>query len=206
MRRLICFLGWIPCFLVLGIVGLFLVYSPSRTWPAHYIYRSDTAAQADAIVVLMGSVKDRTERAAELWKRGLAPKIVFVEAEKTSAIPGIRPPDGESTYRYLQALGVPNEALVFGRDKEVSSTFEEAAAVFATIQQALPQARRVILVTSWYHSSRAHWIFEKSNTPPHNFSLSSLPPPEPAAWYQQEHDFLMVFNEYLKWAYYRLKY
>ncbi len=206
MRRILLalpLLSWIVSGLLLL---LLLFYAPSRQWPADLIYKEDPSPPADAIVVLMGSVKDRTARAAELWRKGLAPKIVFVEAEKTHAIPGIRPPDGEATYLYLRALGVPEEDILFDSGADITSTVEEAEAVLATVRRQLPGAQKLILSTSWYQSCRASWIFEKLYKGSYALSIYSLPAPRPLVWYEREQDFLMTFNEYLKWAYYLLKY
>ena len=64
--------------------------------------------------------------------------------------------------------------------------------------------RTVILATSWYHSSRAHWIIEKYNKD--HLRIESLPSPIPKNWYKSEQDFLSVYNEYLKWVYYYVRY
>lgn len=206
MRRLLLVIPLISWCVGGFLLLLLLFYPPSRQWPAELIYREDQSSSADAIIILMGSVKDRTQRAAELWKSGVAPKIVFVEAEKTLSIPGIRPPDGEATFLYLRALGVPEEAIIFDREADITSTVEEAEAVLATVSRQLPGAKRLILSTSWYHSSRALWIFERVNKGAFSYTIDSRPAPRPPSWYQREQDFLSVFNEYLKWTYYLSKY
>lgn len=207
MRRFFVAVSLCLWFVVLTPMLLLLFYPPSRQWPAGLIYREDSVpTPADAIVVLMGSVKERAKRASELWKEGRAPKIVFVEAERTFAIPGIRAPDGEASELYLQSLGIPQDAIVFDRNTAISSTAEEAEAVLALVKRRLPAAKNLILTTSWYHSSRATWIFQKSNKAGFDYALYSLPSPKPENWYQREADFLMVFNEYLKWTYYLFSY
>jgi uncharacterized SAM-binding protein YcdF (DUF218 family) len=198
------------CAFLLGVLAgftvLMLAYPPSRQWPADLIIRHDEDVKsADAIVMLMGSVGDRAPHCARLVKKGLAPKIVFVEAEKDELNRlGFRLPDGEASFKYLQKLGIKDEAIIFDANQSVTSSFEEMRADFKLIKERLPQAKRLILCTSWYHSSRAHWIAERVNT--FGYELKSVPSPRPKVWYAKELDFLAVYNEYLKWFFYRVKY
>ncbi len=192
--------------LLVGLTVLMLAYPPSRQWPADLIIRHDHEIKsADAIIMLMGNVGDRTPHCARLLKKGLAPKIIFVEAEKDELnTMGLRLADGEASLRYLQKLGIKDDAILFDAKQSVTSSFEEMRADFELIKDRLPGAKRLILCTSWYHSSRAHWIADKVNT--YGYELKSWPSPRPKIWYAKEFDFLMVFNEYLKWAFYRARY
>lgn len=192
--------------LFVGLAVLTLAYPPSRQWPADLIIRHDQGAKsADAIIMLMGNVGDRAPHCARLIKKGIAPRIVFVEAEKDELnAMGLRLSDGEASRQYLQKLGIKDDAIIFDGTKSVTSSFEEMSAAFKLIKDRLPEAKRLVLCTSWYHSSRAHWIAEKVNTD--GFELKSLPSPRPRVWYAKEFDFLMVFNEYLKWVFYLTRY
>ncbi|WP_141730877.1 YdcF family protein [Oligoflexus tunisiensis] len=192
--------------LLAGLALLMLAYPPSRQWPADLLIRHDPDGNtADAVIMLMGNVTDRAPHCARLLKKGIAPKIIFVEAEQDELNKlGYRLPDGEASFRYLQKLGVKEEAIIFDARQAVTSSFEEMRAVFTIVKERLPAAKRLVLCTSWYHSSRAHWIAEKVNT--FGFELRSLPSPRPKVWYAKEFDFLMVFNEYLKWVFYLTRY
>lgn len=194
------------CLLSLSLLLLPILYPASRDWPGQWLIRQQNRIEkADAIILLMGDVSDRTPRAAELWKEGRADKIVFVEAEYDHLVrSGIRTAEGEATYQYLKQLGVPESAIIFRAASKNTSTVEEARNLFATIAQELPEARHLILCTSWYHSSRAAWILDRVNDA--RYELHSLPSAAPLHWYAQEKTFLYVFNEYLKWFYYLLKY
>src|SRR6478736_634600 len=101
--------------LLAGFALLMLAYEPSRQWPADLLVRHDSKVKsADAIVMLMGHVPDRVPHCARLLNKGLAPKIVFVDAEKDEmAELGFRLSDGEASYRYLQKLGVKADAVIF---------------------------------------------------------------------------------------------
>ncbi len=193
--------------LILLLIGLLPLALPaSRQWPAKILIEKPVFPEkADAIIVLMGDVNDRIPYAAELWKRGVAPKIVFVNDESTPLQErNLRLSDGETTYRYLLQLDVPAEALIYNRKTAVSSTFEEAAAAFQTVQEELPEAKHLIICTSWYHSSRAAWVYRHLN--PAHYQITSSSSPAPEVWYAKEINFLAVFNEYLKWVLYLLKY
>lgn len=188
-------------------IGLILAFwRPLRQWPAQLIVRRDHLTQAaDAIILMMGDIQDRTPHCAGLIQKGLAPKIVFVEAERNEVHElGLRLPEGEASLRYLQKLGIPSEAIIFDANEAVTSSVEELKADFKLIHERLPEARRLILCTSWYHSSRAHWMAQRLN--PYQFDIKSVPSPAPESWYAKEQDFLSVFNEYLKWAYYLAHY
>jgi uncharacterized SAM-binding protein YcdF (DUF218 family) len=192
--------------LLAGLALLTFTYQPSRQWPADIITRLDRHVKsADAVIMLMGNVMDRAPHCARLIKKGLAPKIVFVEAEKDELNTlGFRLPDGEASLRLLQKLGIKDEAIIFDAKQSVSSSAEELTALYKLIKVQLPTAKRLVLCTSWYHSSRAHWIASKLNH--HSFELKSIPSPPPKLWYEKELDFLMVFNEYLKWVFYLTHY
>lgn len=192
--------------LLVGFVVLAFAYRPSRQWPVDFLYRYDTKVDsADAVIMMMGNVGDRTPHCARLIQKGIAPKIVFVEAEKDEMMQlGYRPGDGQMSLNYLKKLGVPAAAILFDSTASVSSSMEELKADFKLIKERLPGARRVILCTSWYHASRTMWAAQKVNE--HTFELKSIPSHRPRIWYAKEFDFLMVFNEYLKWLYYLLHY
>lgn len=188
-------------------VLLFMVYPDSRLWPVYLIEKNDRPkVGADAVILLMGDAADRTPEAARLWKEGYAKKIIFVESEKTKlAQLGIAPGMGEATYRYLtEFLNVPESAIIFSRDTTATSTREEADEIFKKVQTELPDAKRLILTTSWYHSRRAAWIFDRINKD--RWNIESSPTPSPKRWYDDENSFISVFNEYLKWPYYIIHY
>ncbi|SMF67196.1 YdcF family protein [Pseudobacteriovorax antillogorgiicola] len=174
--------------------------------PMHLLIRDDQPKKgADYILIMMGGVSDRTEHAAKLLQEGYAKKIIFAEAEQTKAMKmGFRMPDGQATLSILKLLEVPDDKIEFLADSANTSSQEEVQLILEHIQTINPEAERLILVTSWFHSSRATWIIERQNTTP--IKIESLPTPPPATWWGKESDFLHVFTEYLKWTYYLLVY
>jgi uncharacterized SAM-binding protein YcdF (DUF218 family) len=67
-----------------------------------------------------------------------------------------------------------------------------------------------VVVTDWYHSSRAGWLFEKifADTKV-GIRMVSAATEDPVKgvkqWWRDEEMFLHVFEEYLKWTYWRIK-
>jgi uncharacterized SAM-binding protein YcdF (DUF218 family) len=101
--------------------------------------------QADAIVLLGGGAGERPTRAAELYHAGVAKKIIVSGAGDT-----------DDNRRLLVHRGVPASAIQMERD---SKTTKENAMFSIPLLRNLG-AKRVIIVTSWYHSRRALRCFQ----------------------------------------------
>ena len=109
---------------------MFVVLSVAGAWTARVsILRgvaerwaiSDPLERADGIVVLGGRTDVRPSAAADLYKRGFAPRILIAKTMDD-------PLETTLTRQILLKLGVPAEAIVEFGDK-LSSTYEEARAV-----------------------------------------------------------------------------
>ena len=174
--------------------------------PATLLTRDDQPEKgADFILIMMGSVMDRADYASRLYKQGYAKKIVFAEAEETEMMrQGYRLRDGEATYDFLLKQDIPSDDIIFLSESRNTSSREEVAMLLTHLRENYPHAKRIILVTSWYHSSRAAWILERVDR--YGFSLESKPTRPPTAFWQKENDFLTTYVEYLKWLYYLVKY
>jgi uncharacterized SAM-binding protein YcdF (DUF218 family) len=92
------------------------------------------------MVVLGGGYGERPDRAAELFKAGVAPKIILTGAG-----------DAVDNKRLLVNRGVPAEAIQL----EAASKSTKQNAQFTIPLLRAADAHRVILVTSWYHSRRS---------------------------------------------------
>lgn len=99
---------------------------------------------ADVLVVLGGGNGERPLRAAELYKAGAAPRILCT---------GLG--DCDSNVGRLEKAGVPAAAIL---REELSLNTSENARFSIPILRRLG-AKRVIVVTSWYHSRRAWRCF-----------------------------------------------
>lgn len=105
----------------------------------------EVACSADAIVSLDGDRPRRLRRAVELAAQGLAPTLVVVRAE--AAAPEL-----------LNARNLPFKVLSVV--PEPSSTRGEARAIARLASDC--GWRRVVVVTSSYHTPRARMIFRRA--------------------------------------------
>lgn len=109
-------------------------------FPQELLCVDSGSVQADAIVVLGGGSWERPIRAAELFQAGAAPRII-ISGQGDAGI----------NQRLLVSKGVPPSAI----QVEPNSTSTRQNAQFTIPLLRAAGAKRVILVTSWYHSRRA---------------------------------------------------
>ena len=114
-------------------------------FPQPFLCVDSGLVKADVIVVLGGGSHERPESAAELFKEQAAPRII---------ISGLG--DYEINRRLLLAAGVPANAI----ELETRSRTTRENAQFTVTLLREQKAKRVILVTSWYHSRRALACFQ----------------------------------------------
>jgi uncharacterized SAM-binding protein YcdF (DUF218 family) len=118
--------------LLLGVAGFVF---------AHQLLSVDNGdVHGDFMVVLGGGYGERPDRAPELFKAGVAPKIILTGAH-----------DAVDNQRLLVNRGVPAEAIQL--EAASMSTKQNAQLTIPLLRAA--GAHRVILVTSWYHSRRS---------------------------------------------------
>src|SRR5271157_3546022 len=126
-----------------GLLGLLAALA--FAFPQRVLCLENGEVQADVLVVLGGGSHERPARAAELFRSGAAPKII-VSGRGDFAV----------NRQVLVAAGVPASAI---QVEPRSNSTKENAAFSIALLRALG-ARRVIVVTSWYHSRRALHAFE----------------------------------------------
>jgi uncharacterized SAM-binding protein YcdF (DUF218 family) len=132
------------------------------------IISSEPAQPADLILVLGGDFwGPRVLKAAELGVQGYAPLVLI------SSPPYQGRPEGEFAIRLLESKGYPKEMFAVAPHYG-SSTREEAVAIRNELR--LRHARRVILVTSAYHSRRASMVFKRTCP---GVQFISVPAPDP---------------------------
>jgi uncharacterized SAM-binding protein YcdF (DUF218 family) len=143
------------CFLFL----LFLIYlarHPLLGLAGGFWIVNDKPAASDAIVILGDDnfEGDRATRAAELYKAGMAPRIVasgrYLRPYATIA---------ELEQHDLTDRGVPAGAIV--RLEHHGENTKDEAAVIAQLISARGW-KRILLVTSSYHTRRARYICERT--------------------------------------------
>ncbi len=170
-------------------------------------------SRADALFVLAGSSAyiERTNKAAELFKQGIAPKIVLTDDdEKTGWSRAERRniPYVEMAQRNLAARGVPAEAVEVIKPIGSGTIYE--AQIFQE-KAARDNLKTVLLVTSAYHTRRTLWTFERVFAGA-NVELGIVSPavgeqtPSPFYWWLFPRGWNFVAGEYVKSAYYWLYY
>ena len=174
--------------------------------PARIITAADdTDEKADLIVILMGGVDDRAIHAAKLYNQGLAPNILYAkEQDHAWSEVGIKINTTDLALKFLKKEGVPEEKSIIIHDSYSRSTFEEAKTVLKYIDEQMPETKSILVVTSWFHSGRAKWIFDRVNET--DIDIRWAPTEAPDYWWRYEGSFLNVFNEYVKWLYYLIHY
>lgn len=188
-------------------------------WPAiifypmgWIIYRHDHPAKnADAILILMGSPDFRPEVAAKALQESYAHRIIFVTPQRSTLQQrGLIPNEEELTLAVLDHAKIPRDKIIiisdFGR---ATSTTDEALALREYLTKTHDPVKRLIAVTSWGHTSRAGWTLEKVLRG-RDVTIEMLPadktPFELSNWWQSEDGLIFVFEEYIKWARYLVKY
>jgi len=128
-------------------VGILLVVAGlvAFQFPQQLLCVDSGEVKADAIVLLGGGAGERPARAAELYHAGAGKMIIVSGAGDT-----------EDNRRLLVKRGVPPGAIQMERD---SKTTKENAQFSIPLLNRLG-ARRVVIVTSWYHSRRALNCFQ----------------------------------------------
>jgi uncharacterized SAM-binding protein YcdF (DUF218 family) len=124
----------------MGVFALFI-------WARPLLMVCETPRPADAILLLGGGLEDRARVAADLFQQGFAPFILITGAG-----------DCELNRRRLMKHGVPEAAIEV--ECRSRSTWENAQFSLPLLRERA--ARRVLLVTTWYHTRRAVAVFRSS--------------------------------------------
>jgi len=180
---------------------------------ASYLIVKKPLANADAMIVLSGSAvyKERTRKAAELYRHGVAP-MVFVtndgERAGWSQAEQRNPPFVELEQRELIANGVLPDAIKV-LDGDGLGTDSEANQ--AAIEIEARPIKSLLIVTSAYHSRRALRTFEnKLREKGVEIGIEHAPiddgTPRPEFWWLSPRGWQTVAGEYVKsavyWAFY----
>ncbi len=169
---------------------------------------SDPAQRVDLILLLNGDLDTRPAAAAALWKQGLAPRIAIARSESSRAVQmGLVPNVTDLALEMLGREGVPREAIdEIPFPGGVTSTRDEAMALRAWLREH--PARSLLIVTNAIHTRRARWIDRDLRGAGIRLLFFAVPDRRYSVerWWDNEHGFLGVYNEYLKLVYYRLRY
>jgi uncharacterized SAM-binding protein YcdF (DUF218 family) len=175
--------------LYLGVLGNFLVVS-------------EPLSKSDALVVLDGDYpeNERLLYAVGLWREGYAPRIIL-----SAKLADWMSYEDYPAWRYAMKLKElpPDAVFVVGHDAD--STKEEA-------QKLLPYLReygfkKIIIVTSNYHTRRARKVFEKAwagSGIRMSVAAAGSSKFHPDDWWKHRTDSRMFFYEFSKTIWYGL--
>lgn len=195
-------------------VSLLLISAWFIFWlAARFLIVNDPVERADAIVVLSGSstLIERTHHAAQLYAQRHSQRILLTNDNRQggwSAVEQRNPYFYERARSELTSLGVPDDHIVV-ISTPVHSTWEEALVI--RDYSKTHQLRTILLVTSGYHSRRALWTF-KTVLQAENVDVkldvveTGIQTPSPSVWWLHLKGWQMVPGEYLKFAYYLVRY
>lgn len=163
------------------------------------------------IVLLMGSVGDRSLGAADLYNNGKAEKIIMADSsgpgvdilrEKMVSVETI----AERSRYILEELGVNKEDIVI-LSGSTKNTKDEAIVIRTYLETTPDEIDSIVLVTSKYHSFRSNFIF-KQTLHKSDINIYSVPteydPFSAKNWYRNRSNTKIVFVEYLKLMYFLL--
>lgn len=152
----------------------------------------DQPVKSDAIVALAGETKVRPERALELLRQGVAPRVLL-DAETRDMIYG--QPLTAIAQRYVNDLG--EGARISVCPIAGFSTNAEVDDVSRCLQSI--GARRVLIVTSDYHTRRARIIF-RHRLPQYEFNVAAARDPLRFgnAWWTNREWAKVTLDEWLK--------
>jgi uncharacterized SAM-binding protein YcdF (DUF218 family) len=134
---------------------LYVLRRPLMGFAGEFWIVNDPAVQSDVIVVLGDDnyAGDRAFHAAELYRSGMAP-VVVASGRMLRQNAGI----ADLLEHDLQSFGVPASSIVKFPHR-AANTREEAEALSGLISSR--GWKRVLLVTSNYHTRRALFIFDR---------------------------------------------
>jgi uncharacterized SAM-binding protein YcdF (DUF218 family) len=173
----------------------------------NHLITEDPVTRVDAVFVLGGSVKDRGVEAARVYEQGLSDRFVFTGAPVPSALEalGIDSTEAECTRNSAVVAGMPL-ALTITLNKG-TSTFEEAEALLEfAIAERLDT---VMVISNRFHLRRIGFVFrDRFRKAGITVLLHGAPSStfDERSWWTSEEGLIMLNNEYVKLAYYRLKY
>jgi uncharacterized SAM-binding protein YcdF (DUF218 family) len=186
--------------LVLG-TSLYLLRAPLLRAAANLITVEDPLLPSDYILVLGGEPHVRPFHAADLYRRGVAPRILLIEVESQPAERlGLIPHQNDVAKGVFRSYGIPDSAVVVVPfDEGVGSTRDEGRALASYFSRE--SARRITVVTSEYHTGRARFTLRRAlrgtgvevriSGAPNDFDTTN--------WWRDERGFFAYFSEYVKW-------
>jgi len=149
----------------LVLVALSAAYIGGCRRAGTWLVKESVPSHADALVLLMGNFTDRVLQTADLYRSGIADRVIIAE-ESMGGYKGLTDrgvkiiSHTSQAVRSLVALGVPADSITILRG-DARSTLDEAVIVRDYIGTN-PGLDTLILVSSPYHLRRSSVIFGKA--------------------------------------------
>lgn len=204
MRRFVARL-FLFLFILLLSAGIAVYFARERVLRhmGHFLVIEQPVRRADAIVMLSGSIPDRILEAVDLYKEGLAPRLILTQEGALPGAAALRakgatlPEHHELNLSVADQLGVPRAAINLVTTP-AWSTLTEAQAIIDYLKQE--RLHTVILVTSKAHTRRAHLTYEQLGKGELEFIVrpSRYDPFDPDTWWQRRPYVRRVVIEYIK--------
>ncbi len=167
------------------------------------LFRVDDPAPSDAILVLLGGPANRPTLAAELYGKGLAPRILIGTSTDD---PQAQVNETLLAIGDMVRLGVPRSAIHVMPGLVTSTQHEAAKLAEFSAQHPL---KRVTIVTTSFHTARARWIFRKvlkGKNIDIRMAAARHPQFDERTWFRSDEGLVLYFSEAIKTLYYRLVY
>lgn len=203
---------WLRLFVALSLCLVWVFLAPCL---AENLIVEKPLEKADAILILGGSSTfvERTQKAAELYKKGVAPQIFLTNDGQQG---GWNVEEQRNPFFYerakweLVANGVPENVIEI-LPEVVEGTNDEAVLFEKTAREK--GVKKVLIVTSAYHTRRALSVFElvfRNNSAEIEIGITSPPTgeqtPKPFNWWFSPNGWKFVAGEYVKivgyWLFY----
>jgi len=171
-----------------------------------FLIRRDTLMKGDAILILMGSIADRTLEASDLYNQGLADQLLVVEENMGSVnllqLRGAKLISNTEQCRNVAIeLGIPDSCITI-IPGGANSTKMEARLISEFIQRS-GQIDTLLVVTSAAHTRRAGMIFSNAFKK-YGLNVTVITCPSKYSsytgidWYKHREEIQEVVYEYIK--------
>jgi uncharacterized SAM-binding protein YcdF (DUF218 family) len=178
-------------FFVVLLAILYLVRVPLLRFAGEFWIVDDAPESSDVIIVLSGDNYDavRAARAAALFRAGMAPHVVATGRSLRSYATTT-----DLMKRDLVDHGVPAAAII-PLTHRADDTREEAVAVSEFVHTH--GWKKILLVTSNYHTRRSEYIYERILPPGTQLRVISAPDIEydPQSWWRTREGLKIFFHE-----------
>ncbi len=178
---------------------------------ASFLVVEKPLASADAIYVLGGSSTfvERAEKAAEEYRKGVAGRVYIVDdfgRAGWSKEEQQNPTYTELTIRVLKSGGVPEDSISVIKPIGSGTIYE--ARLFKDFAER-ENLKKVVLVTSAYHTRRSFWTFQ-TEMPEVEFGVvytrGGRKMPSMFSWWFTPFGWSLVLPEYVKFIVYSVFY